>query len=125
MRHFMFVLFLSLAAFAAAQEFEVTGISVCKGVQDRACVEPSQTFTADTPSVFCLTFVTAPVEGKITHRWSLDGRVKLEVPLTIKFAAKTYRVWSQKNLHGQKGAWKVEVVAEDGRILKEVSFTVE
>ena len=125
MRRLLFILFLSLAALAAAQEFEVTGISVCKGVQDRACVEPSETFTADTPSVFCLTFVTAPSEGKITHRWSLDGQVKLEVPLNIRFASKTYRLWSEKNLHGQKGAWKVEVVAEDGKILKEISFKVE
>jgi hypothetical protein len=111
MRTTLFILTLLLAAIVVAQDFEVTGISVCKDVKDRACVEPGETFAADTPSVFCLTFVTAPKEGKITHRWSLDG--------------KAYRLWSEKNLHGQKGAWKVEVVAEDGKVLKEVSFKVE
>ena len=125
MRTAFFFLTLLMAAFALAQDFEVTGISICKDVQDRACVEPAETFAADTPSVVCLTFVTAPAEGKITHRWSLDGNVKLEVSLPIKFAAKTYRVWSQKNLHGLKGNWKVEVVAEDGKVLKEASFKVE
>jgi hypothetical protein len=125
MRKSLFILTLLMAGLALAQDFEVTGISVCKNVQDRACVEPSETFTADTPSVFCLTFISAPKEGKITHRWSLDGKVMLEVPLTIKTATKTYRLWSEKNLHGQKGNWKVEVVAEDGKVLKEVSFKVE
>jgi len=125
MRSFASILILLLAALAAAQDIEVTAISICKGVQDRACVEPTETFTADTPSVFCLTSLTAPAEGKITHRWSLDGKMRLEVPLNIKFAAKTYRLWSEKNLHGQKGTWKVEVVAEDGKVLKEITFKVE
>ena len=126
MRNFILMLcVLAVAMVAAAQDFEVTGISVCKNVQDRACVEPSTTFPAATDSVWCLTFIKAAKEGKITHRWSHDGKTMLEVPLTIKTAAKTYRIWSQKNLHGLKGDWKVEVVGEDGKVLKETTFKVE
>ena len=125
MRLMLIALFLCLAATASAQGIEVTGIAVCKSVQDRACQEPVEKVTADTPSLYCLITLKAEKAATLKHRWSVDGKVKFEIDLPVKFASPLYRQWSQKNLHGVKGAWTVEIVAEDGTVLKSTTFTVE
>ena len=108
-----------------AQDIEVTGIAVCKSVQDRACQEPVETVTADTPSLYCLVTLKSAGAATLKHRWSADGKVRFEIDLSVKFASPLYRQWSQKNLNGVKGNWTVEIVAEDGTVLKSVAFTVE
>jgi hypothetical protein len=55
----------------------------------------------------------------------VDGKVKFEIDLPVKFASPLYRQWSQKNLNGVKGNWTVEIVAGDGTVLKSTTFIVE
>ncbi len=109
----------------AAQEIEVTGIAVCKSVQDRACQEPVEKVTSDTPSLYCLITLKAAGAATLKHRWSADGKVLFEIDLPVKFASPMYRQWSQKNLNGVKGSWTVEILAEDGTVLKSAAFVVE
>lgn len=119
---------LSILLFAgvlAAQDFEVTGIAVCKGVQDRACLEPVESVPADTPSLFCLVTLKSARAGTLTHRWSAGGKVQLELEVPVKFPSPLYRQWSEKNLRGVTGDWTVEVLDEEGTVLKSVSFAVE
>jgi len=126
MRLMLIALTLILAAGSlAAQGIEVTGIAVCKSVQDRACQEPVEKTTADTPSLTCLITLKADKTATLKHRWSVDGKVKFEIDLPVKFASPLYRQWSQKNLNGVKGNWTVEIVAEDGTVLKSTAFIVE
>ena len=125
MRYMLIALFLCLAAGSlSAQGIDVTGIAVCKSVQDRACQEPVEKVTADTPSLYCLITLKAEGAATLKHRWSADGKVKFEINLPVKFASPLYRQWSQKNLNGVKGNWTVEIVAEDGTVLKSIAFVV-
>lgn len=125
MRAPLITLILFMAAAVSAQGIEVTGIAVCRSVQDRACQEPVEKVTADTPSLYCLVTLKAAGAATLKHRWSADGKVLFEIDLPVKFASPLYRQWSQKNLNGVKGAWTVEIVAEDGTVLKSAAVTVE
>ena len=108
-----------------AQGLEITGIAVCRAVQDRACQEPVEKVAADTPSLYCLITLKAGGEAVLKHRWSVNGTVMFEIDLPVKFASPLYRQWSQKNLNGVKGNWTVEILAADGTLLKSAAFIVE
>jgi hypothetical protein len=125
MRLTLIACILSMTAGLAAQEVEITGIAVCRDVQARACQEPVEKVATDTPSLACLITLKAAAATTLKHRWSLDGAVKFEIDLPVKFASPMYRQWSRKNLNGGKGNWTVEIVAPDGSVLKTARFVVE
>lgn len=54
----------------------------------------------------------------VTHRWQLDGALQAEVPFEV--GGPRWRVYSSKQLDPEaSGRWSVEVVDEDGRVLRD------
>jgi hypothetical protein len=63
------------------------------------------------------------MKGKTAvHRWQYEGKVMAEIRFKVK--GERWRIWSSKNLvPGWTGAWKVSVVAEDGKVLATNDFS--
>ena len=63
------------------------------------------------------------MEGKtITHRWIKDGSKVADI--RISMATDRYRCHSSRSVSGKTGNWTAQVLDENGKMLKEVAFTV-
>ncbi len=110
------------AAQEAAAAVTVEKMAFGTDVKDRELVGAAEEFPAGTPQVWCWTRLSAksaPISVK--HVWSLDGRKMLEVPLKLNYASG--RTWSHKNV--RPGAWKVEVVTDEGTVVGAATFSVK
>ncbi len=118
-------LFLSVALVGSAvAEMTVDEAVSCTSVADRKPEGAATSFPADVGRVFVFTKVKGGAEGSsLMHRWIHGDKTVAEVKLDVK--ASPYRVWSSKGIApGQKGAWKVEIADDAGKVLKTVEFTV-
>ncbi len=118
-------LFLAVAlAGSALAEMTVDEAVTCTSVVDRKPEGAASSFPADVGRVFAFTKITGGAEGaQVAHRWIYGDKTVAEVKLPVK--GSPYRVWSSKGIApGQKGAWKVEVVDDAGKVLKTAGFTV-
>ena len=95
------------------------------GVQDREPEGVADSFKVDVGKVYCWTKVTGPEGGgEITHAWYKGGEKMSDVKLALKF--KSVRTWSYKTIPADgQGAWRVDVLAPDGTVLKSIEFKVE
>ncbi len=117
--------FLAVALVGSAYaEMTVDEAVACTSVADRKPEGAASSFPADVGRVFAFTKIKGGAEGSsVTHRWLYGDKTVAEVKLDVK--ASPYRVWSSKGIApGQKGAWKVEIADDAGKVLKAVEFTV-
>lgn len=118
-------LFLAVAlAGSALAEMTVDEAVVCTSVADRKPEGVAASFPAEVGRVFAFTKVNGGAEGSsVMHRWIFADKTVAEVKLDVK--GSPYRVWSSKGIApAQKGAWKVEIADDAGKVLKSVEFTV-
>jgi hypothetical protein len=74
--------------------------------------------------LYCFTRIEGAAGTTIKHAWYWQDALQREIPLSI--GGSPWRTWSQKNIQPmQTGAWRVDIVGEDGTVLKSVKFTVE
>ncbi len=105
--------------------FEIERLVVATGVDNRIPVGIAETFPASTPKVICfLDAKNIAADTDVTFVWILNGKEILKTNLKIKAGPK-WRTRADKNLHNQKGEWKVELRDASGAMLKDVSFQVE
>jgi hypothetical protein len=109
---------------AAFAEVAVEEAVACTSVLDRAPAGTASEFSPDVGKIYVYTrIVGMSGTGAVTHRWIFGGETVAEVTLEVK--GSPWRTWSSKNIvPHQTGAWKVEVVGEDGTVLKTLEFTV-
>ncbi len=90
-------------------------------VTDRKPDGVSDTFR-DGTEVFCFMKVSNPGPPRtLHHEWFFEGRRKSGIALSVK--GPTWRTWSSRPVFGV-GAWRVDVVDEEGVVLKSLPFTV-
>ena len=104
---------------------EVSRIEIATDIEGKEPVGVANAFPDTTPKLYCFTHITGAQEPtKITHRWLRGDKVMAEVTLNVK--SSSWRTRSSKNLwKGWTGVWKVEVLDEDGNVLKDVTFTLD
>jgi hypothetical protein len=103
---------------------KVTEAVICTSVEQREPKGAGETFSADVGQLYCFTRIEGAAGTTIKHAWYWQDAVQREIPLSI--GGSPWRTWSQKNIQPmQTGAWRVDIVAEDGTVLKSVKFTVE
>ena len=84
--------------------------------------EASAELAEGTETVYYWTVArTASPPESLRHIWYADGRQTAVVSLTVRHPRT--RTWSSKNVW--PGSWKVEAVADDGRVLAVAEFTVK
>ena len=98
---------------------------ICKGIENRAPVEPGETFEDSVGRLYCFTRITGAYrETLIHHIWYPPDRNLHEQALPVK--SPSWRTWSYKTIPtGWTGVWRVEVTTEDGVVLKTIVFEVK
>jgi hypothetical protein len=102
---------------------EVAEAIMCRDVQDREPVGESDSFPADVGKVWCWSKIKDGKGTVITHAYYYGGEEKLAVSLPV--GSPLWRTWSNKKiLSSWTGEWRVDIVAEDGTLLKSLNFTI-
>jgi len=85
-----------------------------------------ESFPATVGKLFCFTRIVwtgAKAETKIHHLWFYGDHLAQEVLLPVK--GFNWRTYSLRPIPPEwTGSWRVDVTAEDGTLLKSVSFTI-
>lgn len=102
---------------------EVADAVMCRDVQDREPVEVGDSFPADVEKVWCWSKIKDGKGETIKHVYYYGDREMAVVELTI--GSPLWRTRSSKRIYsGWTGQWRVEIVAEDGAVLKSLAFTI-
>jgi len=101
-------------------------------VKARLCVELDDWLCnpADLPvtsgPLFFFTQVKSPTAATIQHRWYRGNSLQHSVDLRIEASPGGYRSYSRMTMTGDStGDWRVELRAEDGKLLHEERFPVQ
>ena len=118
---------LGLQATSQAQEaaqLEVAAAAICTKVVGLEPVGPGTSFAATVGKLYCLTKVTgAQSPTQITHVWYFDGTERARVDLAVNSVS--WRTYSSKIIRSHEmGAWNVDVLDSNGKVLKTLEFEV-
>lgn len=104
----------------------ISRLFTCSQVNDRECVGQKSVFLLNEHRK---AYVWMEVHSDnfpytLTHVYYHEGQKYCEVPLEIKFPR--MRTWSNITLRNTslRGSWYVEIVAEDGAVLEDITFKV-
>jgi len=103
----------------------VQKFAFCERVEEREPVGSGEEFSSDIGRVYLWTSIYGAEQStSIKHIWYYENKKMNEVPLSIKY--KRTRTWSYKNIIPElTGNWYVEVVDENGGVLKKLSFKIK
>lgn len=111
---------------ALAAQIRIGQSLSCRGVRAHQCRQPQSSFALhehNQPHVWMVVY-SQTVPHTLTHVYYHEDQKYCEVPLGI--AHPRTRTWSRVTLDRPThlGAWRVEIVAEDGEVLDRVAFRV-
>jgi hypothetical protein len=116
-------IFLVATMSAPCLAVEVADAVVCQGIQDHEPVGAADSFPADVGKVYCWSKIKDGEGTTIKHVYYYEGEEKAAVELSIGSAL--WRTYSSKRiLSSWTGQWRVDIVGEDGEVLKSLKFTV-
>ena len=111
---------LCLALAGSAWADPVAEVKAAKGVENKQPVDEGTAFDAGT-KVYVWSRITDADGQTVKHVWKRDGKEEWTANLKIKSAK-----WStQSRRNVRAGEYTVEVLAEDGTKIGEVSFSVK
>lgn len=118
------LLALLVAAPALAGNLTVAEGVITTQVANHQAVDQIQTYSAKVGKLFCFTRITgAAGDTTITHVWYHGDKEMARVELPVR--SPNWRTWSSKRiLPSWTGAWKVEVLDAQGKVLKTIPFTL-
>ena len=105
-----------------AQEVQLVDAKLGTAVENREIVGADTVFAKDIEKVFCWMKISGGEGKQITVRWSYQNEKTDEVTLDIKYP--TMRTYCNKTIAGREGDWKVEIVDPDGKVLRELHFSI-
>jgi hypothetical protein len=114
-----------LAAFiAAAQEADeitVDRIAICTAVVDREPQGEGTEFDTTVERLYCFTELNGAA-GEVVHAWYQGDSLRAKVTLN-KGQAGRWRTYSSKTMTPEwQGKWRVDVLDENGSVLKSAEF---
>jgi len=118
---------LGLPLVSGAQEapsLEVAVAAICQDVVDREPVDAGVSFPASVGTLYCFTKITGAQEPTtITHVWYFGATERARVELDVNSAS--WRTWSSKIIQAHEiGSWRVDVLDQEGTVLKELQFEI-
>jgi len=125
MKRIIFMALMLIVAVNLFAETTISRIAIATDIVDREPVGVSETFSANISKLYCFTEVqTDKFPTKVVHIWLYDNNIIAEVPLEVN--SNKWRTYSSKRiLPNWEGEWKVEVYAEDGKLIGSKSFTIK
>jgi hypothetical protein len=111
----------SMAAAQEADKITVDRIAICTAVVDREPQGETTEFDAAIETLCCFTTLNGPA-GKVTHVWYHGDQERARIELT-KGKAGRWRTHSTKKMAPEwQGQWRVDVLDENGNVLKSAAF---
>ena len=109
----------------AEATLSVEAAVIATGVENLTPMGVADKFPADTGRLYCYSKIIGGGEGSsIKHIWYYGDKKVDEIILSIK--SPSFRTYSYKTISSDwTGKWKVEIVADDGTILKTLEFVIE
>jgi len=97
---------------------------IATGMEGLVPTGKGTTFPAAIGKLYCFSKVVgAEPPTRIKHVWYYKGRRMAEITLSIKHAS--HRTYSSKRIMpAWKGEWRVDILAENGTLLRILEFTV-
>ncbi|MBZ4672406.1 DUF2914 domain-containing protein [Deferribacterales bacterium Es71-Z0220] len=125
MKRIIFTVLMLIVALNLFAETTISRMAIATDIVDREPVGVSETFSANIGKLYCFTEVqTDKFPTKVVHIWLYDNNIIAEVPLEVN--SNKWRTYSSKRiLPNWEGDWKVEIYAEDGKLIGSKSFTVK
>lgn len=99
-------------------------LKVGTGIEAKEIDGENTTFSVNVGKIYCWSLIEGAQEPmEIRHQWWHEGKLVIEVPLTIKYAR--FRTWSYKTIVPEMvGNWEVKVVDNQDKVLNLISFQV-
>lgn len=108
---------------APAPKISVVRATAALGIEQREPVNVGEHFVLADERVYTYSEIADGKGTSIRHVYYHDGERTNEVILSVR--SDRWRTWSYKTLlHGREGDWRVDIVAQDGRVLESVHYTV-
>ncbi len=113
-----------LADVSESTHVSVVDLKLTEEVQNREPVSPATSFAAGDKVYAWLKLMVKEPETSIKVNWYLgDAVVHSSEPVTVKESS-GWRTWLYKTVD-KAGAWKVEVVDTEGKVVHRTDFTVQ
>jgi len=125
MRLLIITVFAVLLTFTSVfAETSVSRITMTTGVDNIEPTDSGTEFKSDVGRVFCFTEIqTDKYPTEVTHIWIYDKNIEAEIKLPVK--SPKWRTYSSKAIQPDwHGNWKVEVYAEDGKLIDSIDFEI-
>ncbi len=115
---------LSLENEGAIPDISVSDAVICREVIDKAPVGTGEIFSNDIEQLACYTrIVGASHDTEVIHNWYFEEKIISTVNLPVR--SSNWRTFSSKTIVPRyKGNWKVEVLNEEGQLLKKIYFLI-
>jgi len=127
MRRILVVAAVLIAAAAVSASAQESGLSVekmifCTGIEDRLPIGENTQFFESAERIYCYTRINGAADTlQVTHVWFYGDVEKARVDLTVKSAS--WRTWSSKKmLPAWSGAWRVDILGPDEKVLLSREF---
>jgi len=124
MKIFSLIVLLAIAFFpGTCLAIEVADAAICKDIQGKQPIGIANSFAPDVAKVWCWSKIKDG-QGTIKHIYYHNGQEKAAVVLNVLSA--NFRTYSSKRiLPSQIGQWRVDIVDQNGTVLKSLEFTVK
>ncbi len=117
-------LFTAMPVFAESGDIKITEIVITSKIVKGKPLDSIKRLSSGTEkNLYCFTRMIAPAgfEGNVKHLWYKGDEKVAEYKLPVK--GEKWRTYSKKTIQkGWSGDWRVEVVDENGTLLKTVKF---
>lgn len=121
---FAFALLAAPAVSRAEVGTLVAELKIGTGTKDKEAIGVSDSFPANTEWIVGWTRVKGAREPvTITHLWIYKGAEAMRVPLQIQ--SSSFRTHSRLEVKGRTGAWEMQVLDPDGKVLASKTFDVK
>jgi len=111
-------------AFAEGESITITELVITSKIVKGKPIDSIKRLSSNTDkNLYCFTRLESPAggEGSIKHLW-YKGDDKI-AEYTLPVEGQTWRTYSKKRIpKGLAGEWRVDVVADSGKLLKTVKF---
>ena len=97
---------------------------ICKQVEERAPVDADTTFAVSVEQLSCFTKITgAEDETTISHVWYWGETERARIELPVRSIS--WRTYTTKRIQEHEvGAWRVDILDAEGKVLKTVRFNI-
>ena len=126
---FVMVVFISSDLFCqdyiSLPEIYIKDAVICRDLKNLEPVEPGNIFQNNLKKIFCFSQIMGAKEDiQIKHNWYFGDKLVASVPLHV--GSIDWRTFSSKRILPQyTGEWRVEIISQDGALLKKISFVLE